>query len=587
MNWIDDKYKDKLGNKKFPDSLKKAGWAKAEELLDKEMPVKRGGFFNFKYILVFVLGLSIPMVIWYFNNGEQTVDDKPLNVITNNMDEVSHGNNVKETGTSTVAEQGKKESDNVVSTEQFNTQSDKNSHKGTISGVTEENANASEGNVIEENTTVVAQDNRIISSELQKNNSGDKNQTVVYNNDLNAANSLLPDNDQDADHIEKNSKDDPKEFNASKDLDSKPDTQDHGGALNEDLSKDADDPNSMSGRATAKQETTLDKPEQNTSDKSDESSLDKGTGNSTQEETNNSSKPDESKDDIGALPANSSGPLKSKSRVKNHLAFLELSDDLVTSGDGYQLFSRERFSLSLWAGYSYVDKFLTASNRAYVDKRTAEENVIRTIPTGVDLDYFINKNWTFGTGIGWSEYGEDLNYNLSRRDTAWIDGRWQSPSNFNGVVQVDSTRIIDSIFVGHWNYRVIHDTKDSNALANNGRTSWQYIEIPFTVGYRFGRGRLKPWLKTGISVGIPVATSYRYLNLQATDLNSEGLNNTLTAPVQYSYLVDLGLDTYLSRNISVRLSGFGSLQLNSSLRQDAIKQRYYRIGMRIGVAYNF
>ena len=271
-----------------------------------------------------------------------------------------------------------------------------------------------------------------------------------------------------------------------------------------------------------------------------------------------------------------------------HLAFLDAEDqaplpDLLK-------FSKERFALSVWGGYLFTGKVLSGGDAKDVEKRNNAESPIYTIPTGVGLDYFVNENWTVGIGLGWAEYGEDVDYTLynvtSSIDTVAFDGRYDSPSNYPNIISIDSTRVIDTINQGHWNYSLSYRNDDSTANKYSGRNTFRYIEVPLTVGYRFGTGRIKPWVKAGVIVGLPVEATYRYPQFETSSYSESGTKANLSA-IQYSGLVQVGADFYVNRAISVRLNALGTYQLNSMLTTEGVRQRYYRVGGSLGVAYNF
>ncbi|AEV32515.1 hypothetical protein Oweho_1525 [Owenweeksia hongkongensis DSM 17368] len=271
-----------------------------------------------------------------------------------------------------------------------------------------------------------------------------------------------------------------------------------------------------------------------------------------------------------------------------HLAFLEAEEDLPIPD--LLTFSKERFALSVWGGYLFTGNVLSGGNESDIDKRKAFEKPIYTTPTGVGLDYFVNKNWTVGVGLGWAEYGEDVDYTLydvtSSVETVAFDGRYDSPSNYPNIISIDSTRVIDTVNQGHWNYHLSYRNDDSTANSYSGRNTFRYIEVPLTVGYRFGTGRIKPWVKAGVIVGLPIQASYRYPQF-GTSTYTEGGSKASLSEIQYSGLLQVGADFYINRAISVRLNALGSYQINSMLTNDGVRQRYYRVGASVGVAYNF
>lgn len=583
MNWIDDKYKETLGNKKFPSNLKEAGWEKAQALLDKEFPVAKaaGGFIAGKYIMVAVALLIIPAAIWYFNSPtvlpavsdskpNEQVQPSPTNDPTNSMSTIESEN--KNTEKSTKNDPSFNDGlnpnlvEDVVSNEALNNDPPVNS----------DNQKSNDQKLISET------DDGFVANPSEPKDVETEDRGIEKVVDSNSEGGISG-NDQ----IPKPNSTEPKETLDEPSGEETP---------NEDGDGMTDGKISPSGEKDKPADEKTEEPDfkdENLKEKKPENEGDfKGQPNPDQNEnegviddsTSTNEDNDKIMDNENPIP-DLAPPYKAKR--KDHLAFANIPD-LPSVGD-YQLFSRERFSISLWGGYSYIDKFLTADNQSYLDKRQNEEKAIWASSSGFKIDYFLDNRWTFGFGLGWAEYGEELNYGISQRDTSKIDGRNSSPSNFSNIIDVDSMRIITGINQGHWNYTIVTEDSDSAVQLNNGKTSWQYLEIPFTVGYRFGKGRIKPWLKTGVSFGIPVNTNFRYLNAEATNLSDVRLTNSeWVAPIQYNYLFEAGLDCFITRNFSVRVNATSSFQLNSSFQQYSdVRQQYYRLGMSIGLAYNF
>lgn len=626
MNWIDDKYKEKLGNKKFPDSLKEAGWAKAEKLLDKEMPVSSGGGMGItgKYLIALLAIVAIPAAVWYFSQTSELPADGKTNtdpaLITNDdpgiLDQkldapiVQDGNTLKLDDDADLAieiEQTKGE----VNQEPIGASPNKNK----VSVQSEQ----SSGDLVPSTQTPSIVDDPAIAIQASSKNTEQNNGTVGSLTDTRDGESSLQNDpnvsdlgskNQSPDPIHKNSDPNPEEnvLNNKQDKDAsngdgdtptkdaaQPDPNESEPKEDADIKDsqsselvDSQNPNPISDELGDDENLNSKENNPQVAEVSDANKTkDEAPKDPNEPENTGDEKPQANESDVTNKDDDSMSSNSVKKKRKEHLAFLDLPDEEAIA-DEYQFFSRERFSLSMWGGYTYTDKFLSASNFAYSDKRQAEEKAIWTTPTGVDLDYYLDGRWTLGIGFRWTEYGEDLQYSLVNRDTAWIDGRNNNPSNFSNVIAVDSSRIITGINQGHWNYVVVSQSTDSAVLQNNGRTSWQYVEIPLMLGYRFGQGSLRPWIKSGVSFGIPINTTFRYLNPEATQLNDLSLTHSkLVAPLQYNYLLDVGLDCYITRNFSIRLNATSSIQLNSSLRQSAIKQRYYRLGLGLGIAYNF
>lgn len=268
-----------------------------------------------------------------------------------------------------------------------------------------------------------------------------------------------------------------------------------------------------------------------------------------------------------------------------HLAFPKTES---TADINIPTLAGRRFSISVFAGYHYVGKKLSGGAERYQQKRQDEELPIWATATGMDLTYYLDGRWTFGTGFTYAGYGEQLQYDIRSTDTVHLDGRYFNPRTYrSNLVGLDSVRVVDSIYKGHWDYRAMYETQDTAARANNGRTNLTYLEIPLLVGYRFRGGIVKPWLRSGVSLGLPVYTSFRYLDASALALAESGSSQLEVAPVQWSFLMQMGLDCKLSRHFSLQLNATGSLQLKSVLQQSVASQRYYRVGGNLGLSYNF
>lgn len=584
MNWIDDKYKETMGNKKFPSNLKEAGWQNAQALLDKEFPVAaaKGGFIAGKYIIVAMALLIIPAAIWYLNSptvlpaegdlipNEQVkpnLELNDLNSVINTESETESLQKTEDKRNNVIEENLGLQKSNIVSNVESDGQMSVPSAPNL--GKTEESGSPSQQGPKDENGSRVT-GIQIFESE----NSPDK--------DLGEPRSAEPEldgaeaNSNAKEEIEGEGKDE------AKDPDNKEDR-----IPENDGNKGDDDVDGMDEEPDAKS-PILENKESNSSGTDFENVPNKidFEENNQEEESDSTGLPNDSQTKIPKADEENLA-IKQKTARKDHFAFTDMPE-IPDVGD-YQLFSRERFSISMWGGYSYVDKFLSGDSKSYLDKRSEEEESIWTASSGFKIDYFLDNRWTFGFGFTYAEYGENINYDISNRDTTKLDGRISSPSNFSNIVEIDSMRIITGINQGHWDYTLITEDGDSSVQENNGKTSWQYLEIPFTVGYRFGNSRIKPWLKTGISLGIPINTNFRYLNAEATKLSDVRLNTSeWVAPLQYNYLFEAGLDCFITRSFSVRLNATSSFQLNSSFQQfSGIRQRYYRLGMSVGLAYNF
>ncbi len=531
MSQIDKKYKEEFGEQNFPDSLKKKGWADMEKMLDAEMPVSGSGSGLWRALGLALLVLLLIPAIWYWGFRENQAADENIQP---NPTEINIADEEQ-------PDLLKQESEEITSGEPQNEEGEIPTSSGKV--------DVEEDSPLE----VVAENYAPTSITNNRKSSSAPAGTKPSGSSVNSSNPV---------NVESESENSADEST----LMAEADIAEEKGDIKEPSSPSASvNEQEKEPVALENQEESPGEPKEETLNQPSEMGTTETPESEEEEKTTNF-------------------------RMA-HLAFPNIAEADVLSSAGEEdkmgLFSRERFSVSLWGGYAFTGKLLESENTSYLEKRKAEEKEIWTIPTGVNLDYFLNSNWTLGLGIRWAEYGEELQYNFNRRDTAVVDGRYGSVNDYNNVVSVDSMRVITGIFQGYWNYNVVYDYRDTTLEKNNGRTSWNYVEIPLTLGYRFGKGRLKPWLRGGFSLGVPIQTSFRYIQAGSNLSLSEEETSGLVAPLQYNALFSLGVDCYLSRSISLRLNGFGNMQLNSSLVQDGVRQRYYQLGISLEAAYNF
>ncbi len=451
-----------MGNKKFPSSLKEAGWQNAQALLDKEFPVAaaKGGFIAGKLIIVAMALLIIPAAIWYLNSP--TVLPAEGDSVPNEQIEPALENN---------------DLNSVVNTESENKSLQKT--EGNEKEKVDENSNFENSNIVSNEETDGV--NNQIAPQIPSNDdnsrmeNGDQSQPEMTEEKMEPNNVTSRSEDHPAQDSKGTDSGKPGIMENPGGIDENSGFQEEDGSDVEDEVEDID-----SGIGNDKKLEDNPKKENETPIAKSEVDPEISEVEENVEERDTSNIPDPNEANLLST--------KKQSR-KEHFAFLDIPS--IPDDADYQLFSRERFSISMWGGYSYIDKFLNGDSQSYLDKREKEEDAIWTASSGFKIDYFLDNRWTFGFGLGYAEYGENLKYNLNQRDTTKIDGRNSSPSSFSNIVELDSTRIVTGINQGHWNYTIVTENGDSSVLGNNGKTSWQYLEIPFTVGYRFGNSRIK------------------------------------------------------------------------------------------------
>lgn len=605
MSWLDKKYKDQLGEQKFSEAMKKRGWESMQGLLDAEMPTSgaesaaatTGTLYWVGVAAVVAVIVGLPFFVKFQPEAKQDISQPsiPESQIEYN---ISHQEDLSKESPSTMESTSRFDNDISGNEEPMETQEVE--AKNTVSEVS---APVEKETEISNVQSSKGTDNTVNSDQVIANEVVTAEEKVVANEQA-QGNLVLEENiSTETEFVATEKEEDGEEVIVAGIA---PKEQEVEETTDNTVESALDDATLLASENQPQEEVSLvqntissDKELDNEEVKSEEVEESVIAVHEEEEDQTESGIAEVQTDE---LPEIASDENKARDEVEDvaglddntvinqksaHLAFLEADD--AAPVPNLMTFSKERFAISLWGGYLFTGKVLSG-DQELIDQRKESEKPIFTTPTGIGLDYFIDKNWTVGVGVGWAEYGEDVDYTIynvsSTFDSVSFDGRNDSPSNYPNIVSIDSTRVIDTVNQGHWNYNLVYRKDDSTANYHQGKNTFRFIEVPLTVGYRFGSGRLKPWVKAGVILGLPVEASYTYPQFGTGEFSQESGTSKLAA-VQYSGLVQLGVDAYLSRSLSLRINALGSYQLNAVLSDEAIRQRYYRIGASIGLAYNF
>lgn len=604
MSWLDKKYKDQLGEQKFPEAMKKRGWESMQGLLDAEMPTSgaesavatTGTLYWVGVAAVVAVIVGLPFFVKFQPEAKQDISQPsiPESQIEYN---ISYQEELSKESPSTM--ESTSPFDNDISGNEKPMETQDAEAKNTVSEVSApieketeiSNVQASKGmgNTVNADqvitNAVVTAEEKVVANEQSQGN-------LVQEENISTETEFVATEKEESGEEVIVAGIAPKEQEVEETTDNTVELELGDAALlaSEDQSREE--------VSLAQNAISSDKELDNEEVKSEEVEESVIAVHEEEEDQTESGIAEVQTDE---LPEIASDENKARDEVEDvagfddntvvnqksaHLAFLEADD--AAPVPNLMTFSKERFAVSLWGGYLFTGKVLSG-DQELIDQRKESEKPIFTTPTGIGLDYFIDKNWTVGVGVGWAEYGEDVDYTIynvsSTFDSVSFDGRNDSPSNYPNIVSIDSIRVIDTVNQGHWNYNLVYRKDDSTANYYQGKNTFRFIEVPLTVGYRFGSGRLKPWVKAGVILGLPVEASYTYPQFGTGEFRQESGTSKLAA-VQYSGLVQLGVDAYLSRSLSLRINALGSYQLNAVLSDDTIRQRYYRLGLSFGLAYN-
>lgn len=551
MMWIDDKYKQKFDEQRFPESVKKAAWEKAKVLLDEEMPVKKNYRLGFYGTAIVILLLLVPGIWWM---TQREVPDNPTPESTVLPSQESEKTEESTTGSGDANSAGMEQ----------NTQSgDLSESSGSVDmeGSSKEGMDIPQGNDNTAEQLIAGQSSAAVGAITPMVAGSDPGQVETTTgesaaaNEVQSGNSLEPSAGIDvAGESADDAISDPAGTSAAMPA-----------ANNPEVAEPADtDNNKMENQP----EEGVSGNDPTVTEIGDENQEPEAVGIENTEE-----KPQE--DELNDSGTDENDPPSEEVADPDE----EFLDHLPKPVDG-------SFTLNAWGGYFFTDKTLSSTYADYAQSRNESESAIMTPSFGLTLDYKLNRSWYMSSGLWWTQYGEEFSYDNEREIETVIDSRYNHHRNFDNIIFLDSARVIDSINVGHWDYTIRYIGEDSTGLVRAGRTHIRYIEVPLLIGYQFGKGPLNPWVRTGVSFGFPIGSSFQYINENSLLLEANGDQPELS-DITYNYILNLGLDYNINEFWGIRFSALGTLHLSSVLKDPAISQNYYRFGAQLGFFYKF
>lgn len=598
MNKIDKKYKDQLGHREFPESVKMGAWQKAEKMLDAKMPIaghakiKRAGLGWFKAgLAILAIGVTIPLA-WLYFNEEGSVEEINSQIVTEPVEVNTpianeEGGNPKEL-----------ENSDLVSSNETSIKIESEDGLEEIEPPTPIVSTEAKSNIISEagaNQTITERATPSISLQQEPDvlTSSEISNEVIAQGEVNRQDeSSTPGN---INHSDKRALSNQVVTAAvipavtSSDLGSAETKVETGQPIKESeslaLPKDenAQPAEALTDNDIIDTDLVADDPSENEDVVIPETTEDDAlvVQEKTEDELGNDDRVLEPAEDL----MTNQGESEDEKKIANKEEEGEPDEDEEINPIVHK-FTPLHLSISAFGGYVYVDKAINSDDDTYDGFRDQGENGIWSSIYGLDLTYNLSERFTITSGLWFSGYGEKIDYEpITSIEVAGIDGRFNSPSEFNNILAIDSTRVVDGIFLGHWDYDIIYLRTDSSVLAANGQTNVRYLEIPFLAGYSFGKGWAKPWVKTGVSLGIPVQS--QTLWYLGTESVGYGLIENTSSPLLYNYILNLGIDVEINTHFSLGVMGLGSYNLNSAINQKGIRQQYYRIGAGLQLTYRF
>ncbi|MDA9563222.1 hypothetical protein N9R81_00945 [Flavobacteriales bacterium] len=302
--------------------------------------------------------------------------------------------------------------------------------------------------------------------------------------------------------------------------------------------------------------------------------------------------------------------------------------------------SKLRISIGIYAGPMMVGKTVDAGEGATFAKRRKEEEYnTLSFNSGVDLSFSLGK-FSLGTGINIHQQGEIVDYtnqyevwSIKESQTFEItdNSYWQmntstftiiTDNNFaenvdtvltyydesQGSYTTDTVNyqsyvindlgtqefnLQDSVFIVQVDSTLKSTVLDSSLVIVNDirnpiertKTRFTYIEVPILMGYEVPINRIKLGFKTGVGVGFLTKHQAKYIlgdyqtptEVDRSQVNQLVINYLLRCSVTYS----------LTENLAVKMEPFYRANITNVLATPNYSQKYWNIGLNMGLYYAF
>lgn len=262
-----------------------------------------------------------------------------------------------------------------------------------------------------------------------------------------------------------------------------------------------------------------------------------------------------------------------------NLSFSESPIEFTGSKKAVEIERRKHWvSVGFYVAPAYTTVNLQADQNLneYNNYREKHENPAISVSAGLDVILNI-KNWYIQTGLVYSEFKQNRNYNHSFKALDSLNSYLEVDTVFGWVF--DPPNLGESIILGFdTTFFPVYDE------TNEGYNKWTYLEMPLIAGYKFHSGRFSFDIGTGFSCGfllnvegnIPHLTEKNRFT-ELTDIKPE-MNKYL-----FNYILQAGVSYHLTPNWSIRLSPFYKQNLNSVFDSNyPVDQKFRSIGINFG-----
>jgi len=261
---------------------------------------------------------------------------------------------------------------------------------------------------------------------------------------------------------------------------------------------------------------------------------------------------------------------------------------------------RPVFSIAAFGGASFISKELKSNLpelAGMIQQRNTYEFNKTAFTGGLEFETRY-RGITFTTGIGWMNWGEDVQYQATSSDSlvivdsTYFDIIDSSYWDLEEII-IGDTVYYDSVYVIDIDTTIIHisDTlhisQSDNLDRHNGKTKITYIEIPILIGYEFSFDRIILAVKGGVSIGFLTQTRGYYLNETADDLIPINTGYAVFRKTLINLELGLGVGYKLIPNLDIFLGAGYKMNLNSVFSDPDVFQKYKAYNLGLKLRYTF
>jgi len=236
-------------------------------------------------------------------------------------------------------------------------------------------------------------------------------------------------------------------------------------------------------------------------------------------------------------------------------------------------------SVGLWVAPAYTMASFNADEGydEYLQYREDHESPTISVSTGLDVRLNIRK-WYIQTGLGYSEFRQNRNYNNSFKALDSLNSYYQTDTIWGWIY--DPPNAGDPIVLGYdTTFIPVYNT------TNEGYNKWSYIEVPLIAGYKFKTGRFSLDVGTGFSFAFLLNANGNvpHLNQENRFVNLSDLNDEMNKYL-FSYILQMGASYHITPEWSIHFSPFYKQNVNSVFNRNyPIDQKFRSIGINFGL----